>query len=178
MTPHLQTQTLTDYVHGALSPAQDALAYAHVRECTDCRAELELERSLTDLLRTGAAREELEFPSLIKAAVWQTIRDAKPSPLARLTAYLRPAIAVPVASAAVVAALLLGPLHLGSSPLPTIDATFYFDEHAAQQAPNPLADRSTIPQALETGFEQSAGDIPDVAAHEAVAATGSIDVVH
>jgi hypothetical protein len=103
---------------------------------------------------------------------------ARPSPLARLTAYLRPAIAVPVASAAVVAALLLGPLHLGSSPLPTIDATFYFDEHAAQQAPNPLADRSTIPQALETGFEQSAGDIPDVAAHEAVAATGSIDVVH
>jgi anti-sigma factor RsiW len=179
MTPHLQSQTLTDYVHGALSPAQDALAYAHVRECAECRAELELERSLTDLLRTAAAREELEFPSLIKAAVWQTIRDAKPTPLERLSAFLRPAIAVPVASALVLALVVAGPvMHFGAAALPTIDATFYLDEHAAQQAPNPLADRSTIPQVLETGYEQGAGNIPDVAAYEAVAATGSIDVVH
>jgi hypothetical protein len=178
MTPHLQSQTLTDYVHGALSPARDALAYAHVRECSECRAELELERSLSDLLRTGAAREELEFPSLIKAAVWQTIRDAKPTPLSRLSAFLRPAIAVPVASVLVLVAVLAGPLTHGSSSLPTIDATFYLDEHAAQQAPNPLADRSTIPQVLETGYQQGASDIPDVAALEAVAATGSIDVVH
>ncbi|HTV72512.1 MAG TPA: hypothetical protein VME66_02255 [Candidatus Acidoferrales bacterium] len=179
MTPHLQPQAITDYVHGALPPAQDALAYAHIHVCGSCRAEVELERALTDLLREDAAREEREFPSLIKAAVWQTIRDAKPTPLARLKAFLRPAIAVPVATALLVGALILGPVgHLARGPVPTIDASFYLDEHDAQQAPNPLAERTTPLQPLETGYDQSASDIPDVAAQEAVATSGGIDVVH
>jgi hypothetical protein len=179
MNSHLQPQAITDYVHGALPPAQDALAYAHIRICSSCSAELEIERTLTDMLRDGAVREEREFPSLIKAAVWQTIRDAKPSPLSRLTAFFRPAISVPAASALIVAALILGPVgHLATGPAPTIDATFYLDEHAAQQAPNPLAEHSTTSQTLETGYERSASDIPEVAAQEAVAATGAIDVVH
>ncbi|HEY0798521.1 MAG TPA: zf-HC2 domain-containing protein [Candidatus Baltobacteraceae bacterium] len=179
MTPHLKPQTLTDYLHGELSPAQDALAYAHVQECVDCRAELQAERVLTEMLRGAAMREELEFPSNVKAIVWQTIRDAAPTPLERLRIFLRPMIAVPLASVLVLGALFAGPIaHLVSAPLPTIDANFYFDEHAAQQAQSPLAERSTTPQTLEASYDANASDIPDVAAHEAVATTGSFDVEH
>lgn len=152
MTAHLPPEILIDYIHGELHPAEDAQVHAHLSSCAFCHQQLEHERALTELLRSAAAREDLEFPPLIKARVWQTIRAAKPS----LWAWLRspnplaPALAATLAIGAFTAGMLLQ----GSHAHPTIDAAFYLDEHAEQQGSSPLAERSA-PQTIESAYDQT-----------------------
>jgi predicted anti-sigma-YlaC factor YlaD len=152
MMDHLNNDFLIDYLHAQLPPEDDALAFAHLESCAACRSEYEAEAALSESLRTAALAEELEFPSLISAAVWEQVRQAQPGWGTRLAGLFRPAIAVPAAAVAVVALYFATPLSQSvAPPAKRISATYYLEAHAAQQARNPLGERSpTAAQLIES----------------------------
>ena len=76
---HYNADTLDDYLHGALGPERDAAIHAHLEACADCRALYDEAASVRDWLRAAARAEEREFPSMIKARVWEAVR-AMPAP--------------------------------------------------------------------------------------------------
>jgi len=141
MTEHLNTALLIDYLRRELPPEDDALVLAHLEKCPSCRREYEIEVSLSDALKTAAAREEFEFPSLVAARVWEEIRNARPSPLAQIAAFFRPSFAVPLVAAAVLAAFFFATPFGQHGLTPKINAAYYLEAHAAQQAQNPLDER-------------------------------------
>ena len=155
---HLSSDQLTDFVHGELSPAGDALAHAHLAQCADCRAEYDAEIALGEALRSAARSDEREFPSVVKAVVWERIREMPPSPAARLSAWFRPLLAVPVAAALIVGAWFASPYAPHGSH-PTVDAAYYLEAHAAQSDGSLLSEpaNSTV---LETSMEDGSGTVP------------------
>jgi predicted anti-sigma-YlaC factor YlaD len=179
MNQHLSPDLLVDYLHGELAPEDDALAHAHLSACAVCRREIDLEANLTEVLKKMAATEEQEMPSLIKAAVWQQIRDAKPSPIARFAAWVRSPVAIPAMGIPAFAVLLVGgwfvsPYGHPGATAPTIDATYYLQAHA-QTAQTPLSVQPAQP-ALETSMIDS-GTVPQLADADADAplAAGGLD---
>lgn len=142
MMQHLTSDTLLDYIHGELMPAEDASVYAHIEQCETCRAEYQAEVVLGEMLRANAAREERELPSSVKAEIWQRVRDAKPSPVNRLTAWLRPAVAVPVAAVLALAAYF-GTAYVGPHGAPAIEASYYLQDHAAMNTTIPFSDHNS-----------------------------------
>lgn len=175
MNEHLSTERIIDFVHGELSPADDALAHAHLAACSDCREAYEIEALLSEALRSAAKAEELEMPSLVTAAVWDRIRQAKPSAASRLAAWLRPVYAIPVAAALLVGGFFASPLAHRAGP--TIDATYYLEAHAAQAAQTPLSERSSS-LVLETSMiaNPTSSAFVDASA-DGLATTGAIDDV-
>jgi len=167
---HVTTERLIDYIHGVLAPEDDAAVYAHVTTCTACRAEYRAELTLSETLKAQAAAEELEFPSIVKAKVWQAIRAAeRPSLAQRLHALLRPALAVPLAAALVLAALAGIRLSPGSAP--QISVAYFLEEHAAQQVQTPLADRAAGSTAQ---LEESAALAADSSDQETTATSSAL----
>jgi len=162
MNDHLSTDLLVDYLHGELAPEDDALAHAHLSTCADCRREYDLEASLTEALLASAKADEREMPSLVAAAIWERVRQAQPGPFTRLAAYLRPAIALPVAAALVLGVWFASPYSHHGAP-PRIDAMYYLQAHAAQ-AGTPLSEQGG-PPALETSMLDESS-LPLIAAHE------------
>ncbi len=152
---HLTPEQLTDFVHGELSPAKDAAAHAHLADCGLCRAYYDTEIALGEALRSAAASEELEFPSTIKAVVWERVRDMPASPLVRLSAWLRPIVAVPVAAALIAGVWFAAP-H-GSAH--TVDAAYYLEAHAAQTNGSLLSEPSTT-SVLETSMLDTTSAVP------------------
>lgn len=165
MTEHLANQTLIDYMHAGLAPEQDAHVYAHLESCAACRADYDAELALTDMLRTYAARETREMPSLVKAEIWERIRSARPSPWRNVADWLRPAVMLPVAAALAVG-IYFGTSYLGPHGMAPIDASYYLQDHAAINSTVPFSDRTTT---SATDLESSA--TPKV--ENAVAVTAS-----
>lgn len=143
MMQHPNSEIFLDYIHGELSPAEDASVYAHIEQCEPCRAEYQAEVALGEMLRAHAAREERELPSSVKAEIWQRIREAKPSAASRLTAWLRPAVAVPVAAALALAAYF-GTAYMSPQGAPAIEASYYLQDHAAMNTTIPFSDRNSV----------------------------------
>ena len=137
---HTTTESLIDYIHGALGPQEDAQVYSHITACESCGQEYRAQVALTEAIRAGARAEAREFPSMIKANVWQAIRSEQPTFAQRLRAALLPAAALPIA-AAIALMVYFNAAHGTSAP--SIEAAYYFDEHAAHQVEIPLVDRST-----------------------------------
>lgn len=177
MNQHLTTDTLIDYLHGELRPQDDVYAHAHLTACATCRSARDAEARLTELVRALAGAEEREFPSLVAANVWQRIREAPPSPLARLSGWFRPAIAVPIAALLIVGGWFASPLSHGApSGSPSVDALYYFQAHAAQSATSPLSEHSGLP--AETSMvEDAVGAPPLVDQYAAYAVPGGLDAV-
>jgi anti-sigma factor RsiW len=175
---HLKNDLLIDYLRGELPPEDDALVHVHLDACSACRREYEIETSLGESLRAAARREELEFPSLVAAHVWETIRNAKPSPISQIANFFRPAIAVPLAAAAVVALFFATPF-VHTNAAPKVSATYYLEVHAAQQAQNPLAERGPAATHLIEMSNIDASTATELAdaADGAVAAPAAIDPV-
>ena len=175
MTDHFTTDLLVDFLHGELSPADDALAHAHLAACATCRGEYDREASLTVALRAAAAAEEREMPSTINAAVWQLIREARPGPFARMAAWLRPVVAVPIAALLIVGGWFASP-YSHAAAHPTIDAAYYLRTHAAQSSQTPLSERSA--QTFETSMVGDGGEAVSVAGTTSgFAAAGTLDAV-
>jgi len=139
MTTHYDRETLIDYLHGALTPAADADVFAHLQACAPCNAVYDEEATLSDALRTAAQAEALEFPSMIKAKVWDTIRHEKPSWIEALRAGWAPRVAVPLAAVVLIAGYLGLPpiIHSGQST-PGVDASYFLDVHNAEVQQNPF----------------------------------------
>jgi len=179
MSEHLSNELLIDYLRKELAPEDDALVLAHLEACAGCRREHEIEASLGEALRLAALRDELEFPSMIKARVWEAIRSAKPSPVERLMAYLRPALALPVAAALAIGLFFATPAMRAVMNPQKIDATYYLEVHAAQQSQSPFTERGPAAAQLIEMSQLDTGTPTDLAdaAHQGLAAPGSLDAV-
>ena len=144
-TSHLTPEVLADYLRGELAPAEDALALAHLDACSACRLDLENETALTDYLRRAAAQETFDLPAEVKTAVRQKLRAARSRSFPSLLVALRPAFALPIAAAILIGTFTFPSLIRTIQPArPTIDATFYLDAHAAQQAIEPLSEHNPM----------------------------------
>ncbi len=158
MMQHLSNSELIDYLHNALPAQRDAGVYAHLEQCAECRAQYDAEASLTEMLRAYAADSQRELPPMLKAEIWNRIRAAQPSPLARLAAMWRPAIAIPVAAALAIG-IYFGTANTGSNA-PSIDAGYYLQDHAAMSGTTPFSDRSVDPMVMQSeaarGVQQTA----------------------
>jgi anti-sigma factor RsiW len=175
MNDHLSNDLLVDFVHGELPPELDAAAHVHLAGCAACREEHELEATLSEALRAAAQAEEREMPSLVNAAVWDRIRSARPGPMARFAAWLRPGYALPLAAAIVAGGFFASPLAHPS--VPKIDASYYLEAHAADTSATPLSERSSA-LVLETSMMPAPSSPSTLRANGGVAATGAVDDVH
>jgi predicted anti-sigma-YlaC factor YlaD len=153
---HYDVDTLDDYLHGALGDERDAVIHAHLEACPECRAIYDESVNVRDWIRTAARAEELEFPSIVKARVFEAIRAQQPSFAGRLRALWRPAIALPIAAALAVFAYVGLPIVHGNSPS-GVAATYLLEEHAAVASDNPLADRGLILPASLVDGQRSTG---------------------
>jgi predicted anti-sigma-YlaC factor YlaD len=139
MTTHYDRENLIDYLHGALDPEADAALFEHLEVCAACRALHDEEAGLGEALRAAARAEELEFPSLIKARVWDAVRRERPAWHARLLTGWGPRLALPLAAAVALVAYLGTPIvRHGAVGTPGVAAAFYLDEHNAEVQNNPL----------------------------------------
>ncbi len=136
-TPHYDRDILIDYLHGGLEPETDAAVFAHLETCSACDAVHGEEAALGEVLRTAARAEELEFPSLVKARVWDALRHQKPSWLERLRPW-GPRLAVPVAAAIALVAYIGTPAWRNANQPIGVAAAFYLDEHNAAIQQNPF----------------------------------------
>jgi anti-sigma factor RsiW len=158
MTQHLTTDTIIDYIHGELPPAEDALVLAHLQTCAPCRSAFEHETSLIEALRLRARADERELPGIVRAQIWQTLRSQEPTPLQRFAALLRPAITLPTAAILVLALYFASPLGHPTSAARTVDANYYLEQHAAEQIQNPLGERNVSSPILETTEASATSD--------------------
>jgi anti-sigma factor RsiW len=150
MKDHLTNETLIDYMHGALTPQEDAAVYAHMETCESCRGEYDAEVALSEMLREQARREERELPPTLKAELWERIRNAQPSPVQRLFGWVRLPVAIPVAAAIALAAYF-GPSVFGPQNPPAIEAAYYLQDHEALNNTVPFNDHTSVnPVDLET----------------------------
>jgi predicted anti-sigma-YlaC factor YlaD len=141
---HYTDDELIDYLHGEAGDAADARIHGHLEECSDCRQRYDSEASIGDMLRASALAAEREFPGVIRARVWASIREAEPTLFDRIRAFVTPAVAVPLAAMFALLMYFGVPVLRGASatgPAPTVAVTYYLDEHAAEGQENPLADR-------------------------------------
>jgi predicted anti-sigma-YlaC factor YlaD len=154
MMEHIPNEQLIDFVHGALSAQRDAQVHAHLARCGTCRSEYDAEILLGETLRAAAARETVELPPNLKAAIWAAARDERPSVSMTLRAWLRPLVAVP-AAAAIVLFFTVG--HPGShgQHKPTVDVNYYLDQHAAQLMQVPFADRQAATGAFTDSTQEA-----------------------
>jgi anti-sigma factor RsiW len=145
---HPTPDELVDYLHGELPAARSAAIAAHIAVCPECADARDAEVSLTQLVRAHAQAQERELPPAVVAGVWEKVRSEPPSIWERLSAALRPAIAVPVAIA--IAAFLFFSFKLAHGPAhaATIDAGYYVENYAALDAATPLSQDDPIPQTL------------------------------
>jgi predicted anti-sigma-YlaC factor YlaD len=168
---HYDLDTLDDYLHGELDAVHDARIHAHLETCTDCRASFDQAASVRDWIRAAAAAEELEFPSMIKARVWEEIRSAPRASggLGWLQTGWRPWLAVPVAAALAIVGFVEYPAVHGTPA--GIAASDLLLEHAAQMAGNPLADHGVVVPASTVDSER-----PTSSLVEAVEAVDASDI--
>lgn len=162
MTQHLAPEVLIDYVHGELTPEADAGVHAHLDACPVCRDAYDAEAALGEALRASARAEELDFPSIVAARVWERVRNSRPGPFAGLATLLRPVVAVPLALAVAFGAYYLSPLGHPAAPGRTIHATYYLEQHAGQEAADPLSERGNL-QVTESSLVDSSGSGIDAA---------------
>jgi predicted anti-sigma-YlaC factor YlaD len=164
---HITDDDLIDYLHRECADSADARIHAHLIGCRDCRERHDAEAALGDALRAFAHDDERELPAGVRAEVWAAIRGAQPSFAERLTTWLRPAFALPVAAVIAVLLFLGVPIvradHAAESP--TVAAAYYLEEHAAEALETPLADRvnTNATLALESAPSSATAPLIDAA---------------
>ncbi len=166
---HYTDDDLVDYLHGELGDAADVLAHAHLAECTDCRRRLDAEAAVGEMLRSSTFAHEREFPSMIRAQVWASIRASEPSLLERIQAFFSPAVAVPLAAFLALLLYFGVPVlrSVNATGAPTVSALYYLDEHAALGQENPLADHMNTNTTLVSPTPSSIVSAPLIGAADA-----------
>ncbi len=158
-TTHIDIETLIDYLHNELAPGDDAVVMSHLAACAPCEALYQEQAKLSEALRGYARASERELPPGVVARIWDAV-EAQRAPSAwaqRLSAWLRPVIAIPVA-AAVALVLYFGVVQPRLSPASAvISAAYYLDDHAAITSTVPFSQGNIVPASLEndeTGSDQ------------------------
>jgi predicted anti-sigma-YlaC factor YlaD len=146
---HLTIDTLIDYIHRELDIVDDAGVHAHLQTCGVCRSEYERETRLSELLK-GSAADAPDLPSIVKAKIWQEVRAERQPTFARIAALFRPAIAIPLVAALASILYFSGPFVNRPANVRTVDANYYFEQHAAEAIGNPLGERSVTSSLVET----------------------------
>lgn len=142
---HLTSETLIDYLHHELSPADDARVLAHLESCATCTSELNVEASITERLRAVARADALELPLGLRGAILARIASRDAGPTAALRRWLGPILLVPFAAAVAAAAFFLSPaLSPPTAQTAALPVSYYLEQHAVQAQENPLGDRGTI----------------------------------
>jgi predicted anti-sigma-YlaC factor YlaD len=156
MTNHYTNDAFIDYLHGELAPAVDARLHEHLLACETCRAAYEAEARLGDWLRQAAHADERDLPAMVKARVWEAVRAQRPTLGERLRDALRPALTLPLGVAMAALVLIVYPSLHQTESVPTVAASYYLDEHAAEGQENPLADHpisATVVTASDTSSD-------------------------
>ncbi|TAM57734.1 hypothetical protein EPN52_12860 [bacterium] len=144
MDSHYDTETLVDYLHGALDASADAAIFSHLSSCADCRAAYQAEVELGEALRAAARSEQLNLPGSVVARIRQAAaREGTAGSLRAWFSSARLVWALP-AAAAVALALWFGGNDLRgiTSGAPAIDAAYYFEAHDAQMLSIPDGERN------------------------------------
>jgi predicted anti-sigma-YlaC factor YlaD len=174
---HYDREYLIDYLHGALEPQTDALVYAHLEACGACREMRDEEAHIGDSLRAALEFQEREMPAMVRARVWEAVRNEQPSPLQRLLRGWGPRVAIPVAAALAVAAYLVPATHTGIGTAPAgISASYYLDAHDAEVGQSPLGP-GTAPAVFDTDTATSAAAPSAAASYIDTADAATLDDV-
>jgi len=156
---HYDIATIVDYLHHELTPERDADVLQHLGTCSACRELYDGEADLSASLRAYAKVTECELPAGVVARIWDTLEStgSAPSWTERLRVLLRPAYALPIAAALVIAAYF-GVVSPAVHPnVATIDAAYYLEDHAALTSTVPFSEGAVVPASLEsdeTGSDQ------------------------
>ncbi len=143
---HPSIDQIVDYLHGELSPAEDAAMHAHLAGCGPCGELRTEEVAITEALRGHARAAERDLPAGLVARIRsETERPARDSALEQLRARFRPILVLPAAAAAA-AVIYVGFAAWHGAAATPIDAAEYVDKHAAMTAVTPFAD--DMPQAM------------------------------
>jgi predicted anti-sigma-YlaC factor YlaD len=158
MTNHYTDDILIDYLHGELTPADDARLHEHLLVCETCRAAYESEARLGDWLRQAARDEERDLPAMVRARVWEAVRHERPTFGERLRAAFRPALTLPLGVAMAALVFVVYPTVHQPEAVPTVAASYYLDEHAAEGQANPLADHPVNAATVVTASDTTSTD--------------------
>jgi len=142
---HPTIEQIVDYLHGELSPAEDAAMHAHLAACSECEEHRNAEVALTETLRAHALAAERDLPPGVVASVRARVaRPEKPDLWESLRAVFRPVVFVPATAAiAVMLYFGFGVRHAGRGPV-AIDASAYVDSHAAMAATTPFSEEPPV----------------------------------
>ena len=148
---HPTIEQIIDFLHGEVAAADEAAISAHLSLCPDCQRLQAEETAITQALRAYARAAEREIPPAVAARVRAAVAGPPSLPLReRLGAFVRPALVLPVAAAAIIV------FYLSSNgrhrPAPAIDAAYYVNEHAALAARAPFSD-GVLPATLTADDE-------------------------
>ncbi|MBV8148834.1 MAG: zf-HC2 domain-containing protein [Candidatus Eremiobacteraeota bacterium] len=147
---HPSSEKLIDYVHGELSPREDAAVHAHLAGCAGCSEAHADEVRLGELLREQARAEERELPPGFAARIVATATSA-PAPARwwRPATLFRPAFALPAAAMLAIALYLsFAVFNNGPAKTTTVDASYYIESHAALATDMPFAENASLPMSF------------------------------
>lgn len=137
---HPSLERIVEYLHGELSPQEDAAIYAHLATCPECDAKRTEELAITDALRAYARSTEREMPPGLATRIRSTAPQTRQGTWQRFLEGLRPVVLLP-AAAVVALAIFIGYNARHRAPAPTpIEAAYYVNNHAAMAAGTPFGD--------------------------------------
>jgi len=137
---HPSIERIVEYLHGELSPAEDAAIYAHLASCPECDGKRTEELAITEALRGYAHATERDMPPGLATRIRSVAMQAQHGAWERFVAGFRPVVMVPVAAALAVAIYIgYDSWHHAAAPT-SIQAASYVNNHAAMAASAPFGD--------------------------------------
>ncbi len=133
---------IVDYVHRQLDDVTDAGVYTHLHECAACMQAHREELALGEALRAAFAPERALPTSVIAGVRMAMHADEQPSFVARLRAFLRPQLAVPLAVVVMIGGASVVRYDHTSAPAPQLSTNYFLREHVAQTMSSPSSDRA------------------------------------
>jgi anti-sigma factor RsiW len=137
---HPNIEQIVDYLHGELSPAEDAAVHAHIAVCPACDELRAEELGMMEALRANARASERELPPDLVSRIREAAARTREPLWAPVRALFRPMVLIPatVAAAAVFYAGFDG-WQRATTPV-AINSADYVTSHAAMAASAPFGD--------------------------------------
>lgn len=137
---HPSIEHIVEFLHGELSPAEDAAIHAHLAGCSDCERKRSEELAIIEALRRYGQATEREMSARLASKIRTAAAESRPGAWQRLVAGFRPMVMIP-AAAAVGLAVYFGYHSWHHATAPTaINAAYYVNNHNAMAASAPFGD--------------------------------------